>query len=178
MTKTQKNEAIEILKEKFNQYNNFYITNTEALSVAQLNKLRRICFNKNVEMKVAKNTLIKKALEGIDADRYNGVYESLNGVTALMFSEDAKEPAIIISGFRIESKGNKPVLKAAYIDSDVFVGDDQLEALKTLKSKTDLIGEIIGLLQSPAKNVISGLNAGAKLAGLLKALEDRVPAEA
>ena len=90
-----------------------------------------------------------------------------------MFSENAKEPALIISTFRSESKTEKPVLKAAYIDSDVFVGNDQLETLKSLKSKSDLIGEIIGLLQSPAKNVISGLNAGSKLAGIVKALEER-----
>jgi large subunit ribosomal protein L10 len=173
MTKEQKNEAIEVLKEKFNQYNNFYITNTEALSVEQVNKLRKICFDKNVEMKVAKNTLIKKALEGIDSARYSGVFESLNGVTALLFSENAKEPAMIISSFRTDNKAEKPVLKAAFIDADVFVGDDQLDALKTLKSKQDLIGEIIGLLQSPAKNVISGLNAGNKLAALVKALEER-----
>jgi len=178
MTKEQKNEAIEALKEKFNQYNNFYITNTEALSVAQVNKLRKICFDKNVEMKVAKNTLIRKALENIDSARYSGVFDSLNGVTALLFSEDAKEPAMIISSFRTENKNEKPVLKAAFIDADVFVGDNQLDALKTLKSKNELIGEIIGLLQSPAKNVISGLNAGGKLASLIKALEDRQPQEA
>lgn len=176
MTKDQKNEVIEVLKEKFNQYNNFYVTNTESLTVAQVSKLRRICFNKNVEMKVAKNTLIRKALESIDSARYSGVYESLNGVTALLFSENAKEPAMIISTFRTENKSEKPLLKAAYIDSDVFVGNDQLEALKTLKSKNDLIGEIIGLLQSPAKNVISGLNAGGKLASLVKALEERAQA--
>ena len=176
MNKDQKNEVIEALKEKFNQYNNFYVTNTEALTVAQVGKLRRICFNKNVEMKVAKNTLIRKALESIDAERYAGMFDSLNGVTALMFSENAKEPALIITTFRTEGKTEKPVLKAAYIDSDVFVGNDQLETLKTLKSKQDLIGEIIGLLQSPAKNVISGLNAGGKLASLVKALEERAQA--
>jgi large subunit ribosomal protein L10 len=178
MTREQKQEAIEVLKEKFNQYNNFYITNTEALSVAQTNKLRKICFDRNVEMKVAKNTLIRKALEGIDNAKYSGVYDSLNGVTALLFSENAKEPALIISSFRSDNKMEKPVLKAAFIDTDVFVGNDQLEALKTLKSKNDLIGEIIGLLQSPAKNVISGLNAGGKLASLVKALEERAEAQA
>src|SRR6476619_4462870 len=176
MTKDKKNEVIEVLKEKFNQYNNFYVTNTESLTVAQVTKRRRICFSKNVEMKVAKNTLIRKALESIDEEKYAGVYESLNGVTALLFSENAKEPALIISSFRIDTKGEKPVLKAAFIDTDVFVGDNQLEALKTLKSKQDLIGEIIGLLQSPAKNVISGLNAGAKLASLIKALEAKAQA--
>jgi large subunit ribosomal protein L10 len=173
MTKEQKNEVIEALKEKFSQYNNFYVTNTEALTVDQIGKLRRICFNKQVEMKVAKNTLIKKALESLNNERFSGVYESLNGVTALLFSENPKEPAIIISDFRKSSKGELPALKAAFIDGDVFSGDNQLEALTTLKSKHDLIGEIIGLLQSPAKNVISGLNAGGKLASLIKALEER-----
>src|SRR5687768_13665547 len=173
MNKQEKNEVIEVLKDKFSQYNNFYITNTESLTVAQVSKLRRICFDKNVEMKVAKNTLIKKALESIDNERFSNVYESLNGVTALLFSENAKEPALIISSFRKETNTERPVLKAAFIDGDVFAGDEQLKTLTTLKSKNDLIGEIIGLLQSPAKNVISGLNAGNKLASLVKALEER-----
>src|SRR6478752_2505521 len=99
MTKDQKNEVIEVLKGKFSQYNNFYITNTESLSVEQVGKLRRICFDKNVEMKVAKNTLIRKALESLDSSRFSGVFDSLNGVTAIMFSENAKEPALIISDF-------------------------------------------------------------------------------
>ena len=176
MTKDQKNEVIDVLKEKFSQYNNFYVTNTEALTVAQVNKLRRICFSKKVEMKVAKNTLIKKALESLDSTRYTGMFDSLNGVTALLFSENAKEPALIISTFRKESNSEKPVLKAAFIDGDVFEGNDQLKVLTTLKSKNDLIGEIISLLQSPAKNVISALNAGNKLASLVKALEDRAAA--
>jgi large subunit ribosomal protein L10 len=174
MTKQEKNEVIDVLKEKFEQYNNFYVTNTESLTVEQINKLRGICFSKNVEMKVAKNTLIKKALESINNERFSDVYQSLNGVTALLFSENAKEPALILSDFRkVAAHGEKPVLKAAFIDGDVFAGDNQLKALTTLKSKQDLIGEIIGLLQSPAKNVISGLNAGGKLASLVKALEER-----
>ncbi len=173
MTKQEKNEVIDVLKEKFSQYNNFYVTNTEALTVDQVSRLRRVCFNKKVEMKVAKNTLIRKALESLDNDRYAGVYDSLHGVTALMFTENPKEPALIISTFRKESNGTKPVLKAAFIDGDVFAGDEQLKTLTTLRTKNDLIGEIIGLLQSPAKNVISGLNAGSKLASLIKALESR-----
>ena len=178
MTKDQKNEVIEVLKGKFSQYNNFYITDTESLTVDQIGKLRRACFDKNVEMRVAKNTLIKKALESIDAERFTDVYNSLHQVTALLFSENPKEPALILSSFRKDSKLEKPVLKAAFIDGSVYEGDDQLNALTTLKSKQDLIGEIIGLLQSPAKNVISGLNAGGKLASLIKALEERegVPA--
>ena len=170
MTQQEKNEVIDVLKEKVQQYSNFYVTNTESLSVAQINKLRGICFNKKVEMKVAKNTLIKKALESINNDRFSNVYESLNGVTALMFSENPKEPAIILSDFRKQANVE---VKAAFIDGDVYAGDEQLKPLTTLKTKNDLIGEIIGLLQSPAKNVISGLNAGNKLAGLVKALEER-----
>lgn len=173
MNKVQKNEVIEALKEKFSQYNNFYITNTEALSVDQISKLRRVCFNKNVEMKVAKNTLIKKALESLNEQRFSNVFDSLHGVTALMFSENAKEPALIISDFRKDTKGELPLLKAAFVDGDVFAGNDQLKALTTLKSKNDLIGEVIGLLQSPAKNVISALNAGGKLASLIKAVEEK-----
>lgn len=176
MTKDQKNEVIELLKDKFSQYNNFYVTDTESLTVEQAGKLRRACFDKRVEMKVAKNTLIKKALESLDAQRYAGVYEALHNVTALMFCENPKEPAIIISSFRKEINSNRPVLKAAFIDGDVFSGDNQLNALATLRSKQDLIGEILGLLQSPAKNVISALNAGGKLASLIKALETRAQA--
>src|SRR5580765_5577567 len=115
MTKDQKNEVIELLKGKFSQYSNFYVTDTESLTVAQVGKLRRACFSKKVEMKVAKNTLIKKAIEAIDAERYAGIYDSLHNVTALLFSENAKEPALIISSFRKDTKGEKPVLKAAFI---------------------------------------------------------------
>ena len=173
MTKEQKNEVIEALKEKFSQYNNFYVTNTEALSVAQISKLRRVCFSKNVELKVAKNTLIRKALESLNQERFSNVFDSLHGVTALMFSENPKEPALIISDFRRDTKAELPILKAAFVNGDVFAGNNQLEALRSLKSKHDLIGEIIGLLQSPAKNVMSALNAGGKLASLVKALEER-----
>ena len=173
MTKDKKNEVIELLKDKFSQYNNFYVTDTQSLTVEQVGRLRRACFSKKVEMKVAKNTLIKKALEALDAERYTGVYDALHNVTALMFSENPKDPAVIISSFRKEINKDKPILKAAFIDGDVFSGDNQLKALTSLRSKQDLIGEIIGLLQSPAKNVISALNAGGKLASLVKALEER-----
>lgn len=157
MTPAQKTEAIELLKNKFNQYSNFYITNTESLTVAQISKLRGVCFEKNVEMKVAKNTLIKKALESINSEKYAGIYDSLHGVTALMFSDSPKEPAVIISSFRTESKGDKPLLKAAFIGEDIFVGDNQLANLKNIKTKNELIGEVIGLLQSPIRRVIAAL---------------------
>jgi len=171
MTKDQKNEVIELLKGKFSQYNNFYITDTEALSVEQVVKLRRACFNKQVEMKVAKNTLIKKALESLDSEKYAGVYDSLHKVTALMFSENPKEPALIISSFRKDSKGEKPLLKAAFINGDVYMGNDQLVALTKIKTKNELIGEVIGLLQSPAKRVIAALLYNAEKKGEAVAVE-------
>lgn len=157
MTKEQKNEVIELLKGKFSQYNNFYVTDTESLTVEQVGKLRRACFSKNVEMKVAKNTLIKKALESLDSEKYAGMYDSLHKVTALLFSENPKEPALIISSFRKENNNEKPVLKAAFINGDVYSGDNQLVALTKIKTKNELIGEVIGLLQSPAKRVLAGL---------------------
>ena len=157
MTKEQKNEVIEVLKGKFSQYNNFYVTDTEALSVEQIGKLRRACFDKQVEMKVAKNTLIKKALEALDNEKYAGMYDSLHKVTALMFSENPKEPALILSAFRKASNGEKPVMKAAFINGDVYMGDNQLVALTKIKTRNELIGDVIGLLQSPAKRVLAAL---------------------
>src|SRR5205085_6343358 len=157
MTKDQKNEVIELLKGKFSQYSNFYVADTESLTVAQVGKLRHACFDKKVEMKVAKNTLIKKALEAIDNERYSGVYDSLHKVTALMFSENPKDPALIITSFRKEANNEKPVLKAAFINGDVYMGDNQLVALTKIKTKNELIGEVIGLLQSPAKRVLAAL---------------------
>ena len=165
MTKDQKNEVIELLKGKFSQYNNFYVTDTESLTVAQIVKLRRACFNKQVEMKVAKNTLIKKAMASLDTERYAGVNDSLHKVTALMFSENPKDPALIISSFRKESKGEMPVLKAAFINGDVYMGNDQLASLVKIKTKNELIGEVIGLLQSPAKRVIAALLHNAEKKG-------------
>jgi len=157
MTKQEKNDVIEVLKGKFAQYNNFYITDTESLTVAQVGKLRNHCFDKQVEMKVAKNTLIRKALESLDAEKYSGVFDSLHQVTALMFSENPKEPAMIISSFRKENNNEKPLLKAAFINGDVFVGNDQLKALTQIKTKNELIGEVIGLLQSPIQRVLGAL---------------------
>ena len=157
MTKDQKNEVIELLKSKFSQYNNFYVADTESLSVAQVTKLRRACFSKDVEIKVAKNTLIRKALESLDSEKYAGVYDSLHKVTALMFSENPKNPALIISSFRKATNGEKPELKAAFINGDVYTGDSSLKALTQIKTKQELIGEVIGLLQSPAKRVLAAL---------------------
>ena len=177
MTKQEKNEVIEVLKGKFSQYSNFYITDTESLSVAQITDLRKHCFNKQVEMKVAKNTLIRKALEGLDAEKYTGVYDSLHKVTALLFSENPKEPALILAGFRKASKKEKPQLKAAFINGDIFIGDDQLLALTKIKTKQELIGEIIGLLNSPIQRVLGALqNKDAAKEAEIVAAEEAAPA--
>jgi large subunit ribosomal protein L10 len=157
MNKEEKQEVIETLKDKFSQYSNFYITDTESLSVAQVNNLRRHCYDKQVEMRVAKNTLIKKALESLDNEKYSGVYDSLHKVTALMFSESPKDPAVIISSFRKAQNGEKPQLKAAFLNGDIFVGDNQLLNLTKIKTKNELIGEVIGLLMSPIQRVIGAL---------------------
>lgn len=176
MTKEQKNEVIGVLKEKFSQYNNFYIADTESLTVEQIGKLRRHCFEKQVEMKVAKNTLIRKALESIDNDKYSGVYDALHNVTALMFSENPKDPAVIISSFRKEGNKERPVLKAAFINGDVFMGDDKLKSLTQIKTKNELIGDVIGLLQSPAKRVIAALLNHAENGGSAAKTETAAPA--
>ena len=157
MTKQEKNDVIEVLKGKFSQYSNFYITDTESLSVAQITTLRSHCFDKQVEMKVAKNTLIKKALESIDAEKYAGVFDSLHKVTALMFSENPKDPAVILAGFRKANNNEKPELKAAFINGDVFTGDNQLKALTMIKTKNELVGEVIGLLLAPIQRVLGAL---------------------
>ena len=157
MTTEQKNQAIEVLKEKFSQYNNFYVTDTESLTVEQTNKLRGLCFDKAVEMKVAKNTLIVKALQQLGNDKYNGIMDAFHGVTALMFSESPKEPALLISSIRKEYNIEKPLLKAALIGEDVFVGNDSLKALRNIKTKNEMIGEVLGLLKSPLFRVISAL---------------------
>jgi large subunit ribosomal protein L10 len=178
MTKEQKNEVIEALKEKFSQYSNFYVTNTESLSVDQVSKLRRACFSKQVEMRVAKNTLIKKALESLGNESYNGVFDSLNNVTALLFSENPKEPALIISSFRRDSKGEKPELKAAFINGDIYTGDNNLVNLTKIKTKNELIGEVIGLLQSPAKRVLAALLHHHEKGGVVNKTEEAPAADA
>ncbi len=176
MTKAEKTATIEALKEKFEETSFFYLTDSSTLSVEQVNNFRRKCFEADIQMKVIKNTLIKKALETAPEDKnYEALYESLKGQTAILFTTTANAPAKVLKEFRKENE--KPVLKAAYIDTAVYVGDDQIESLTKLKSKEDLIGEVITLLQSPAKNVISSLQSGgATLSGLLKALEERAGA--
>lgn len=173
MTRQDKAQAIELLKEKFDNCDFFYLTDSSSMTVEEINKLRRVCFDKGVEMQVVKNTLAIKAMEaGAPEKKYDQLFASLKGPTTILFTQTANLPAKVIKEYR--KKGAKPVLKAAYIDSSVYVGDDQLDALATLKSKEELIGDVIMLLQSPIKNVIGALNSGGqKLAGLVKALEER-----
>ena len=171
MTKTEKQATIDTLTKKFSDANFFYFTDTSGLTVEKINQLRRICFDKGINLQVAKNTLIKKALVagGKFSDDLDPV---LHGPTAIMFTETGNVPAKVIKQFR--AGGDKPALKAAYIDSARYVGENQLEALINVKSKDELVGDIIGLLQSPAKNVISALkSSGGKLAGIVKTLQER-----
>jgi len=173
MTRTEKGLLIEELKEKFEGSAYFYVTDASSLSVSKINALRRICFEKGVEVKTVKNTLAIKALdEHADSKNFRAMFDAFKGQSTVLFSNDGKLPASIIKEFR--GKSAKPMLKAAYIDSDVFFGDDQLEVLAKLKTKNELIGDIVFLLQSPAQNVISALKSGGStIAGLLKTLEER-----
>jgi len=176
MTREEKAAIIEELTQKFTTNPFFYITDTSDLTVAEVNNLRRMCFERGVEYRVIKNTLIKKALENVKGD-YTPLHDTaLKGFSGVFFSaEDGKTPAKIIKEFRGKVKGNeKPILKGASIDSDLFIGNDNLDILINLKSKSELIGEIIGLLQSPAKNVLSALQSGgSKIAGIVKTLSER-----
>jgi len=171
MNKEEKHELVLALTEQIKEYGNFYITDTSDLTVAKVNHIRRKCFESDITMQVAKNSLIKKAMENIDGD-FSSLYEVLKGSSSILFSKSSTAPAKLIKQLR--KTGEKPILKAAYIDSAVFIGDKQLDTLINLKSKEQLIGEIIGLLQSPAKNVISALQSGGnKLAGIVKTLQER-----
>ncbi|MBK9149754.1 MAG: 50S ribosomal protein L10 [Saprospiraceae bacterium] len=173
MTRTDKEILINELREKFQNASYFYVADSSSMTVEKINKLRRLCFEKGVEVKVVKNTLAIKAMEGQDASRnFEAIFDAFKGQSTVLFADNGKLPATIIKEFR--GKDEKPVLKAAYIDSDVFFGDDQLELLTKLKSKQELIGDIIFTLQSPARNVISALKSGGTtIAGLLKTLEER-----
>ncbi|UII27764.1 50S ribosomal protein L10 [Fulvivirga maritima] len=174
MTRQEKSEIIDSLTEKFNKNPHFYITDASGLSVAQVNAFRRICFDKGVEYGVYKNSLIKKALENIEGD-FEGLNESLKGFSGILFSEEvANLPGKVLTEYRKKQGVAKPSLKAASVDRDFFFGEENLKTLSELKSKQELIGEVIGLLQSPAKNVVSALQSGKNiLGGLVKTLSER-----
>ena len=173
MKKEEKNIIIDDLAGMLTQYPTVYITDTSSLTVAKTSQLRRLCFNKGVKMVVAKNKLIRKAMERTNKDAYEPMFESLKGTSAILFSEAGNAPAKLIKEFR-KGGNKKPLLKGAFIDQAVFIGDNQLDTLAALKSRNELIGDIIGLLQSPARNVISALqSSGGKLAGIVKTLSER-----
>lgn len=172
MTKEQKALYIDELANELSSANNFYLADTSELTVEVINQLRRRCFQSNIRLKVVKNTLLAKAMARVEGTDFGQLSDVLAGPTSIMFCETANMPARIIQEFR--KKSDKPLLKGAYVGEAIFIGDNQLEALATLKSKEELVGDIIGLLQSPAKNVISALKGqGGKIAGILKTLEER-----
>lgn len=173
MNKEQKNQEIASLVDILSNAPVFYLTDTSSLNAAATSNLRRECFKQNIGMRVVKNTLLVKAMERIEGKDYSALLPAIKGNTALMTSEVANAPARLIKEFR--KKHEKPLLKGAFVQEDCYVGDNQLDALVAIKSKEELVGDIIGLLQSPAKNVVSALTGAAdkKVAGLVKALEER-----
>lgn len=171
MTKEEKNQFVDDLTVKLNNANIFYLADIAGLDAENSSKLRRSCFSGNIQMEVVKNSLLKKALERAEGN-YDELYVSLKGNTSIMFAETGNGPAKLIKEFR--KKSEKPILKGAFIDQAIFIGDANLDALVALKSKEELIGNIIALLQSPAKNVISALqSSGGKIAGIVKTLSER-----
>ncbi|MEQ8243194.1 50S ribosomal protein L10 [Fulvivirga sp.] len=174
MTRQEKAQIIDELKDKFSKNAHYYITDASGLSVAQINNFRRLCFTKGVEYRVFKNTLIKKALDEMNTD-HSLIDDQLKGFSGVIFSEEAANvPAKVITEYRSKQKMTKPLLKAASIDTDFIIGEENLKMLSELKSKQELIGEVIGLLQSPAKNVVSALLSGKNtIGGLVKALSER-----
>ncbi|MGY6742141.1 MAG: 50S ribosomal protein L10 [Cecembia sp.] len=177
MTREEKLQIIESLTEKFKETPYFYITDAAGFSVAQVNAFRRLCFEKGLEYKVYKNTLIAKALDNLDGDYKGFADQTLKGFSGILFSKETGNlPAKVLLDFRkkLGKKETRPVFKGAYIDTDVFVGEANLELLSNLKSKQELLGDLIGLLQSPAKNLVAALQSGQNnITGVLKTLADR-----
>ncbi len=172
MNREEKAQYIDDLATELSSANVFYLADTSGLTVEVVNQLRRRCFQAEIQMRVVKNTLLEKAMEKVDGKDFGDLNTTLAGATSIMFSEVGNSPAKLIQEFR--KKNAKPILKGAFINEAIYIGDNQIDALVNLKSKDEVIGEIIGLLQSPAKNVISGLKgAGGKIAGILKTLEER-----
>ena len=171
MTREEKNQAIENLTVKLNNANIFYLADIAGLDAENSSKLRRTCFNGDIQLEVVKNTLLKKALEKADGN-YDELYDTLVGNTSIMFANVGNGPAKIIKDFR--KKSNTPLLKGAFIEEAIYIGDENLDFLTSIKSKEELIGDLIALLQSPAKNVVSALqSSGGKLAGIVKTLSEK-----
>tara|TARA_B110000263_G_scaffold211773_1_gene194909 strand:+ start:281 stop:802 length:522 start_codon:yes stop_codon:yes gene_type:complete len=171
MTKEEKNQFIDVLDKSIQENSNFYLADISGLSAEESSKLRRLCFKREVSLQVVKNTLLKKALERNDSS-FEELYDVLKGNTSIMFTDAANAPAKVIKEFR--KKHDKPVFKAAHLDASFYIGEEYLDTLSELKSKNEIIAEIIALLQSPAKNVISSLqSSGSKLSGIVKTLAER-----
>ena len=171
MTREEKSQVIEALTAELAESSNFYLTDLSGLNAGMTSQLRRACFKANVRLSVVKNTLLEKAMEASEKD-FGELPSTLKGNTSVMYSETGNAPAKVIKAFR--KKSEKPFLKGAYIEEAVYIGDDQLDLLVDIKSKEELIGEIIGLLQSPAKNVVSALqSSGGKLSGIIKTLSQK-----
>lgn len=174
MKREDKGKIIQELSEKFAQFSTFYITDASGMTVEQVNKFRKLCYHKGIEYKVVKNSLIKKALESTQTDYspFNG--NVLKGFSGILFSETGNAPAKLLKEFHKGGGNNKPLFKGASVNTELYVGESQLDVLNVLKSKNELIADIVGLLQSPAKNVISGLQGGGqKITGVLKTLSEK-----
>ncbi len=172
MTREEKAVIIDQLTQVLQDNNIFYLTDTQGLNAKQTSDLRRACFKNNIEMKVVKNTLLKKAMDNVEGKNYEALFEVLAGNTTLLISEVGNAPAKLIKDFR--KKADKPVLKGAFVEEAIFVGDENLDTLSSMKSKEEVIGEIVTLLQSPIKTVISQLKSGGdKVAGVVKTLSER-----
>ncbi|MDP6921514.1 MAG: 50S ribosomal protein L10 [Lutibacter sp.] len=171
MTREEKSQVIEALTSQLTEENIIYLADISGLNALDTSNLRRACFKANIKLAVVKNTLLGKAMEKSDKD-FGDLPSTLKGNTSIMLSETGNAPAKLIKEFR--KKSDKPVLKGAFVEEAIYIGDDQLETLANIKSKEEMIGEIIGLLQSPAKNVVSALQSGGgKLSGILKTLSEK-----
>jgi large subunit ribosomal protein L10 len=171
MRREEKNAIIDSLAEKLKEYSHFYLTDTAQLNAADTSDLRRKCFENDIKLVVVKNTLLKRALEMSEGD-FNELYPVLKGTTSIMFTQTGNTPARLIKEFR--RRHDKPVLKGAYVQESVYVGDNMLDALVSVKTKQELIGDIILILQSPARNVISALQSGgSKIHGVLETLSKK-----
>jgi large subunit ribosomal protein L10 len=172
MKKEEKNQLVESLVEKLNNTPTFYLTDISNLNVETTGKLRRLCFKRNVQLQMVKNALLRKALERTGREEFQQLFGVLKGSTSIMFSEVNNDPAKLIQEFRRTSQ--KPILKGAFVEEMIYLGDDQLDALVNIKSKNELIGDIVFMLQSPARNVISALQSGGNtISGLVKTLSEK-----
>jgi large subunit ribosomal protein L10 len=171
MKSSEKKVIIDNLQEQINSYNHFYLTDISGLNAEKTSDLRRLCFNQNIKLVVVKNTLFRKALES-STKNAEEIYDALKGNTSVMFTENANMPAKLIKDF--SKKNKKPVLKAAFVEESVYMGENQLEALIAVKSKNELIADVVALLQSPMKTVIGQLQSGGNIIhGVLKTLGEK-----